>query len=216
MEDARPKKLRIRQAAFALAERKPWHEIGMAAIAEQAGLSLSELMRQAPSKSDILEAFARDIDEAMLLLFERYPAEGEAHDRLFDVMLKRLEILQPYRLAIASVMGSRRADPAEGLRLLQSVSDSVGWILSAARVEQEPMWQALGRMGLIRAYLRVLAIWATEDDPGLTRTMAALDRGLRDVERLSAGASSIAGVVSGLARAAGAFVRQVFEQRRKT
>jgi AcrR family transcriptional regulator len=216
MEDAGPIKLRIRQAAFALAERIDWHEIGMAAIASQAGLSLSQLMRQAPSKSFILEDFARDIDEAMLLVFERYPAEGDAHDRLFDVILKRLEILQPYRAVIASVIKRPSADGVEAVRHLQSLSDSIGWMASAARVEQEPAWQSLGRLGLMRGYLRVLSVWAKEDDPGLARTMAALDRSLRDIERFTTRASGVIGAASGVARAARSLAKQFFEERKKT
>jgi ubiquinone biosynthesis protein COQ9 len=215
MEDARPIKLRIRQAAFALAERMDWHEIGMAAIAGQAGLSLSLLMRHAPSKSSILQDFSRDIDEAMLLVFERYPAEGDAHDRLFDVILKRLEILQPYRGVIASVVKRPRADGVEAVRLLQSLSDSIGWMVSAARVEQETAWQSLGRLGLMRAYLRVLSVWSKENDPGLARTMAALDRALRDIERFNKRASGIIEAASGMARTARAVAKQFFEERKK-
>jgi AcrR family transcriptional regulator len=216
MEDARPIVLRIRQAAFALAERMEWSAIGMRAIAAQAGIGLPELMHHASSKSSILQTFARDIDEAMLLMFQRYPAEGEPHDRIFDVMLKRLEILGPYRAVIASVLRSRKVDPGEAVRMLQSVSESIGWMVTAARVEEEPAWQSLGRFGLMRAYLRALSVWAKSDDPGMTRSMAALDRALRDSERFSERTSAVVGIVSGMARAARSFAREFFEQRKKT
>ena len=62
-------KLRIRQAAFALAEHKPWHEITMAAIAQQSGLNIAAMMRDVESKAAILRDFSRDIDRAMLLVF---------------------------------------------------------------------------------------------------------------------------------------------------
>jgi AcrR family transcriptional regulator len=216
MENARPTKLRLRQAAFALAERGSWHDISMAAIAEEAGVSLSILMRYAPSKSSILQDFARDIDEAMVRLFEKYPAEGEPHDRLFDVILKRLEILQPYRRVIASLMQTRKADPGEAVRLLQSVSDSIGWIAAAARVEQDSAWQSLGRLGLMRAYVRVLSVWANDDDPGLARTMAALDRSLRDAERFGNGARAVRAAASSIGAAARSFAKRFFEERKKT
>jgi AcrR family transcriptional regulator len=216
MEDARSIVLRIRQAAFALAERMDWSAIGMRAIAAQAGIGLPEFMRHAPSKSSILQAFGRDIDEAMLLVFERYPAEGEPHDRIFDVMLKRLEILGPYRAVIASVLRSRKADPGEALGMLQSVTESIGCMVVAARVEEEAPWRSLGRLGLMRAYLRALSVWAKSDDPGMTRTMAALDRALRDSERFSERASTVVNIASGMAKAAGSLIREFFEGRKKT
>lgn len=210
MEDIGADKLRIRQAAFALAERKPWHEITMAAIAQQSGFSVSALMRHCESKAAIWRDFSRDIDEAMLLVFERYPAEGEAHDRLFDVILKRLEIMQPYRPVIASVMKRPVGDPGEAAGMLQSLAVTVGWIAAAAKVEEEPAWGALGRVGLGRAYLKTLSAWVADDDPGLSRTMAALDRGLRDWATFSSRAGTVTAVIGGLARAAGAAGRQFF------
>jgi ubiquinone biosynthesis protein COQ9 len=212
MDETGKEMLRIRQAAFALAERMPWHEITLAAIAQQSNLSISALMRHAETKATILRDFARDIDEAMLLVFERYPAEGEAHERLFDVVLKRLEIMQPYRQVIASVMKRPVADPGEAASLLQSLAATVGWIAAAARVEDEPAWQSFGRVGLGRAYVKALSAWIADDDPGLSRTMAALDRALRDWAQFSGRAGSVMTVLGGLARAAGAAGRQFFQR----
>jgi ubiquinone biosynthesis protein COQ9 len=204
--------LRIRQAAFALAERKPWHEITMAAIAQQSGLSISALMRDVESKAAILKDFSRDIDRSMLLVFEKYPPEGEAHDRLFDVIIKRLEIMHPYRPVISSVMKRWFGDPGEAAVMLQSLATTVGWIAAAARVEEEPAWGSWRKIGLGRAYLKALSAWIGDDDPGLSRTMAALDRSLRDWAAFSDRAGTVTAVMGGLAKAAGAAGRQFFSK----
>jgi AcrR family transcriptional regulator len=204
--------LRIRQAAFALAERKPWHEITIAAIAQQSGFSISALMRDVESKAAILRDFSRDIDRSMLLVFEKYPPEGEAHDRLFDVIIKRLEIMQPYRPVISSVMKRRVGDPGDAAVMLQSLAVTVGWIAAAARVEEEPAWGSWGKIGLGRAYLKALSAWIGDDDPGLSRTMAALDRSLRDWAAFSDRAGTVTAVMGGLAKAAGAAGRQFFSK----
>ena len=212
MNDVSAEKLRIRQAAFALAERKSWHEITMAAIAQQSGLSIAAVMRNVASKAAILRDFSRDIDGAMLLVFEKYPPEGEAHDRLFDVIIKRLEIMQPYRPVIGSVLTRRIGDPGEAAIMLQSVTITVGWIAAAAKVEEEPAWQSLGRVGLGRAYIKAVTAWVGDDDPGLSRTMAALDRALRDWAAFIDRAGTVTAVIGGLARAAGAAGRQFFSR----
>jgi AcrR family transcriptional regulator len=210
MNDLSADKLKIRQAAFALAERKPWHEITMADIAQQSGLSISALMRNVEFRAAILRDFSRDIDAAMLLVFEKYPPEGEAHDRLFDVIIKRLEIMQPYRSVIGSVMKRRLGDPGEAAVMLQSVAVTIGWIAAAAKVEEEPAWRSLGKIGLGRAYIKAVSAWVRDDDPGLSRTMAALDRALRDWAAFSGRASTVTAVIGGLAKAAGAAGRQFF------
>jgi len=204
--------LRIRQAAFALAERKPWHEITLAAIAQQSGFSISALMRDVESKAAILRDFSRDIDRSMLLVFEKHPPEGEAHDRLFDVIIKRLEIMQPYRPVISSVMKRRVGDPGDAAVMLQSLAVTVGWIAAAARVEEESAWGSWGKIGLGRAYLKALSAWIGDDDPGLSRTMAALDRSLRDWAAFSDRAGTVTAVMGGLAKAAGAAGRQFFSK----
>jgi ubiquinone biosynthesis protein COQ9 len=204
--------LRIRQAAFALAERKPWHEITIAAIAQQSGFSISALMRDVESKAAILRDFSRDIDRSMLLVFEKHPPEGEAHDRLFDVIIKRLEIMQPYRPVISSVMKRRVGDPGDAAVMLQSLAVTVGWIAAAARVEEEPAWGSWGKIGLGRAYLKAISAWIGDDDPGLSRTMAALDRSLRDWAAFSDRAGTVTAVMGGLAKAAGAAGRQFFSK----
>jgi AcrR family transcriptional regulator len=213
MDNARAVKLRIRQAAFALAERMAWNKIGMGAIARQAELSLPQLLQHAPSKAAIIEDFARDIDQAMLLVFEKHPAEGEAHDRLFDVMLKRLEILAPYKYVVESILKGMRAEPTESLRLVQSATDSVSWMISAARVEEEPAWQGYGRLGLLRLYLRILPIW-TKDDAGMARSMAALDRGLRDLVRFKARADGMMAMAWAFGAGLGRLAQRFFEERK--
>jgi ubiquinone biosynthesis protein COQ9 len=169
-------------------------------------------MRNVASKAAILRDFSRDIDGAMLLVFEKYPPEGEAHDRLFDVIIKRLEIMQPYRPVVGSVLKRRIGDPGEAAVMLQSVAITVGWIAAAAKVEEEPAWQSWGRIGLGRAYIKAVTAWAGDDDPGLSRTMAALDRALRDWAAFSDRAGTVSAVVGGLAKAAGAAGRQFFSK----
>jgi ubiquinone biosynthesis protein COQ9 len=213
MDNGSAAKLRIRQAAFALAERMAWNRISMGAIARQADLSLAQLLQHAPSKAAIIEGFASDIDRAMLLVFEKHPPEGGPHDRLFDVMLKRLEILAPYRHAIESILKGVSAEPPESLRLLQSAYDSVGWMISAARVEEEAAWQSFGRLGLLRLYLRILAVW-TRDDAGLSRSMATLDRGLRDLAHYKMRADGIIAMAQAFAAGAGRLAQAFFEERK--
>ncbi len=69
---------------------------------------------------------------------------------------------------------------------------------------------------LLRLYVRILAVWTKDDDPGLARTMAALDRGLRDVANFGAGAGRVAGIVTGVAKALGGFARRIFEERNRS
>jgi ubiquinone biosynthesis protein COQ9 len=170
----------IRNAAFALAQMQGWAPLTLSAIAEHAGISLAELNAAFPSKAAILESFARDMDQAVLALTAKEPVSGTPHDRLFDVILRRLEIMAPYRGALARILENPGLTPPEAARLALHAQGSMGWMLAAAQIDAPGLDGLVNRQGLALLYARLLHVWVKDDDPGLARTMATLDRLLRD------------------------------------
>jgi AcrR family transcriptional regulator len=195
---------RILDAALRLAADTRWTEITLRDIAGEAGLSLAELNAAVPSRAAILTLFNRRIDQRMLASLDKDPVAGDAHDRIFEVLMRRLEVMAPYRAAVGSII----ADPSTLLddppETASSLGRSLGWVLAAAGLEDSGSREMIKRLGLAAIYRRVLGVWVEDDDPGLARTMAALDRGLRDGEtwlKRLAPALSLAGALSGAARA---------------
>ena len=82
-------------AALGIAARRRWRDVRLNDIAEEAGLELSEVARVASSKADILRLFSRRTDRALLESLKEQPVEGDPHDRLFDVVMRRLESWRP-------------------------------------------------------------------------------------------------------------------------
>jgi ubiquinone biosynthesis protein COQ9 len=173
---------RIVEAALGLAAEKPWREVTLAQIAQGAGMSLADLARHVTGKADIIRAFMRATDRRLLSSLGAEPIEGDGHDRLFDIMLRRFELLAPYKKAIASIARAPDGGPSEWLQVLASALDSQGWALAAAGLEAPGLKGDLHRLGLARVHAATLRVWIEDDDPGLQRTMAALDRALRDGE----------------------------------
>jgi AcrR family transcriptional regulator len=200
----------IVNAAIELAADKPWAEVSLAAIAERAGVDLAEIARQVPGKQGILQAFARAMDSQLLASLKDNPVEGEAHDRLFDVMLRRFELLAPYKAAIASIARAPIDGPGEWLNFLASSLVTQGWILEAADIRLSGIKGDAARLGLVRIQAEMLGVWLKDDDPGLARTMAALDRKLRDSEALMNRLETPIALCSGIAR----FFRTLREERR--
>jgi len=170
------------EAAFRLAERQPWREVTLSAIAAEAGLSLADMAREAAGKIDLLRAFSRDIDLRLLHSLEADALDGEPHDRLFDVMLRRIELLTPHKAALKSIAAAPADGPSEFLSLLASAMDTQAWLLAAAGLEAPGARGELHRLGLAKIYTDTLRVWLDDDDPGMARTMATLDRKLRDGE----------------------------------
>jgi hypothetical protein len=111
--------------------------------------------------------------------------EEPPRERLFDVLMRRLETLAPHRAAVRSLLRSARRHPGFALALNGLAVKSQQWMLTAANIN------AAGPKGVVRAqgvallFARVLRTFVDDDDPGLARTMAALDRALARGQRWS-------------------------------
>tara|TARA_R110002020_G_scaffold51045_7_gene144657 strand:- start:259 stop:603 length:345 start_codon:yes stop_codon:yes gene_type:complete len=101
-------------AFLGLLSEKDFAEIGLDEIAARSSLSLAELRAAFDSKLAIYEAFARDIDEAVLAEDVTDMADEPPRERLFDVLMRRLDALRPHRAALRGL--ARSARPASTAR----------------------------------------------------------------------------------------------------
>ncbi|MGE0238375.1 MAG: TetR family transcriptional regulator [Parvibaculaceae bacterium] len=191
---------RIVEAALRLAADRPWPDVSLADIAEASGVSLAELAGHVSGKPQILEAFARRMDSQLLASLASDPVEGDAHDRLFDIMLRRFEMLAPHKAAIANIAKTPADGPAEWLHLLASSLVTQGWMLAAADIRLKGLTGDVAKLGLAKIAVDTLHVWLKDDDAGLARTMAALDRKLRDGEALMKRLETPIALCSGFAR----------------
>jgi hypothetical protein len=124
-------------------------------------------------------------------------------ERLFDVLMRRLEVLEPHKAAVRSLVRSATRNPPLAVALNGLAVRSQQWMLTAADID------AAGPRGMVRAqglavlFASVLRTWVDDNDPGHARTMAALDRALARGQRWS-------GLLDGLDR-----VQRCFTSRRR-
>ncbi|MBC8239538.1 MAG: hypothetical protein H8E30_03580, partial [Alphaproteobacteria bacterium] len=104
-------------------------------------------------------------------------------DRLFDVIMRRLDALAPYRDGIAAVARDLRREPGTLACLAAGPGRrSLQWMLEAARIQPWGLLAPLQLKGLGLVYLSVLRVWLHDDGEDLAHTMAALDKALGRVE----------------------------------
>lgn len=177
---------RIIAAALRLAETRGWRDLSLGEIAGEAAIPLAELRKDFQSKGQILAAFSRELDRAVL---EKFPAPrpDAPRDRLFDVLLTRFEIMQPYKAAICRIRDDLGSSFGEAFAQMRPAVKSQYWMLAAAGISGEGGTGLLRVQGLLGIYRRVFSIWLDDEDPGLARTMAALDRRLRRGESIMRG-----------------------------
>jgi len=172
-------------ALMALLTERSFEDIGLAEIAGRAGLKLSQLRAEFGSPLAILAAHIKDIDRIVLAGGDAGIAEESPRDRLFDVLMRRLEALEPYKEATRSLLRSARRNAGLALALNAMAVRSQHWMLEAAGIGAHGPKGMLRAQGAALLFARVLAVWLDDDEEGHDRTMAALDRGLASAERWS-------------------------------
>ncbi|MDE0943448.1 MAG: helix-turn-helix domain containing protein [Alphaproteobacteria bacterium] len=174
-------------AAMKLAGVQGWRDTTMADIADAAGITLVELRQLYGSKTAILAGLIRQTDDIVLAGSGADMVEEPVRDRLFDVIMRRLDALAPYRSGIAAVARDLPRDPTALACLAAGPGRrSLQWMLEAARIQPWGLAAPLQIKGLGLVYASVLRVWLSDEGEDLSKTMAALNKALGRVESVLA------------------------------
>jgi ubiquinone biosynthesis protein COQ9 len=187
---------RLVAAAMKLAAERPWHQVTLTEIAEAAGVSLVDVRNEFTSKSEVVAAFVRMVDDAVLARAPHRTGTQPARDALFEVIISRFDVLAAYKPALKSIAAAWPLDPA----IACAVARSQPWMLRAAGIRADGIEGQLRAVGLGTVYASVYRTWLDDDDPGLAKTMAALDRRLRRGEQALQQFDSVFGRLCDFAR----------------
>jgi AcrR family transcriptional regulator len=176
---------RVIAAFMALLAENPFEQIGLADVAARAEISLSALREEFGSLLAILAAQVKEIDRIVLDGVDPDLAEEPARERLFDVLMRRLEALTPHRAAIRSLTRSSMRNPGLAFAINGLAVTSQRWMLTAANIDTAGVKGMVRAQGLAVLFACVLRTFVDDDDPDLSRTMAELDRELERGQRWS-------------------------------
>jgi len=179
---------KIVEALMKLAGERRFEDIAIRDICNEAGVSLADFRDSFPSKGAVLAGFSRRIDRAVLSQESADLADENERERLFDILMRRLDAMAPYREGLRETRAWLMREPSAALAMNQVVRGSMRFMLEAAGVDLDD--RAAGAVkiqGLALAWARIVGVWLDDDDPGLSKTMAELDRALTRGERAVAG-----------------------------
>jgi AcrR family transcriptional regulator len=216
MSKPAPKDLRdgIVDAMLRLAADRPFADISMSDIAAEAGIDLARFRDAFPSKGAVLGAFSRRIDQSVLASLNDDLADENDKERLFDILMRRIDAMAPYKDAIRSIADWAKRDPLSAAALNSISLNGLRFMVEAAGVRNDGLFGHLKLQGLVILWTRVLAVWLKDEEEGWPATMAELDRGLARGQFLIARAEDahrISAPLRGMARqivGAGARMRQ--------
>lgn len=169
-------------AAFNQAALTGWGTLSVVEAARAAGLPLDRARARFPGPGAVLMRFGLIADTTAL---SEPTTEPRARERLFDLLMRRFDVLQQHRDGMIALLDSLPANPALAAALAAATLRSMGWMLEAAGVPATGLRGRLRANGLVGVWLYVLRAWRTDDSADLAATMAAMDRALDQAERLS-------------------------------
>mgnify|MGYP006278300541 CR=1 FL=1 len=184
--DANPVSVRDRiiDATLALAAERGWSNFGLTDLAQAADITLAELRELFPSKGAVIGAFMRRTDLQVLREGADDLADEPVRDRLFDVLMRRLDAITPYKAGMRALLLAVKRDPVFALALNGPANNSMRFMLEAAGIKTSGPLGALRVQGAVVLFGRVLDVWVTDDETDCAKTMARLDRELDQAGRI--------------------------------
>lgn len=169
------------QAAMSQAEMAGWRRVNVAEAARAAGLPLDEARVRFPFRSSVLLRLCVLADRAALV---DDGSTGSVRERLFDLLMRRIDVLQQYRGGVQAVLRAIPFDPGLALLLGLATADSMDWMAQAAGLDVAGLAGTVRKRGLIAVWLQVVRAWDRDDSADLSGTMVALDKALDRAEWL--------------------------------
>jgi hypothetical protein len=169
------------RGAFSVAAEHGWSRVSVAEAARRENLPLDRARARFPMRAAILLRFGSLADQAALA---GAPADGPVRDRLFDMLMRRIDALQSNRDGILTLFRYLPTNPCAAALLAVANLRSMAWMLEAAGVAATGPRGRLRAKGLLAVWLAAARAWRGDTSEDLSATMAALDRALRRAEQV--------------------------------
>ena len=167
---------------FELIADHGWAGFSFDSLARKAGVSLADIKREFRGRAAILDVLSARLDDAMLSVDAEELLDLPQRDRIFELMMSRLEALAPFRSGMVRLMKDGYRDAELILMTGCRIDRSMAWLQEAAGLGSSGLRSRLQRHLLTAIYLKALRTWSGDEGGDLAKTMASLDKDLRRFE----------------------------------
>jgi hypothetical protein len=175
---------RVIDAALEEAAALGWTHVTLDGVAARADIALGEVLLLAPTRAHIALHFLRRLDARNLASVKGTDPADSPRDRLFDVLMRRFDLLEENRDGVIAMIKGVACDPGPAAALACRTGRSAAALLGAAGISADGL-RGLGRvLGLQAVMAYALRAWVNDDTEDMAKTMAALDKALDRAERL--------------------------------
>lgn len=168
------------KAALKLAAEGPWRDVTIFDLARAMERPVGDLVGLAPA--DALDCAEDYFDAAAADGLKGVDAQSLPRDRLFDVAMRRFEAMEAQRAGVLALERAQAGDAVGQAALFARGAKSARWIMTLAGHDVAGPSGAAKVQGLGYVLSQARAAWRLDDSGDFVKTMAALDKHLRQGE----------------------------------
>lgn len=172
----------LARAALTLAAAAPWREVTLVKLAHAASRPVADFYGASLGEAIdcVEEAFDRAIGESV----DALDPSHSVRDRLFELIMRRFEAMEPHRAAVTAMEQGQDRDPTLMASAHQRHVRCARWVLALAGLEADGMTGQARAQGLGVIIGQARAAWRGDRAGDFAKTMASLDKNLRRAEEM--------------------------------
>jgi len=166
-----------------------WANVRLHDVADDLGLSLSDLRPYFCDLNDVADAWFKRADMAMLATRDKKGFTSlPPRERISAVINQWLDVQAIHRGVVRHILEAKLypGHPHHNVALLAALSRTVQWIREASGLDAGGRRRQIEEIGLTTLFTAVVFMWLRDESDGQIRTKAFLDRSLAVSDQLMA------------------------------
>ena len=180
------KKFLLIEASFKIIEEFGWKSFSLEKLSQKEEISLEEINKLIKSKIDLLKEFSNMIDLKVenSIDFKDFK-NSSVKDNLFELIMLRLEYMQPYKNSLKKIINALKNDTAAAKSISLNILNSLDFYLDITDAYNKSLFDILKKKAIFLIYGYVFMIWLDDSTDELSKTMSELDRLLSFSEKIA-------------------------------
>ena len=180
------KKFNLVKSSFNIIEKSGWKSFSLQKLSYAEKIPINEIKIFFKSEKTILDEFSKMIDIKVEKSFDYEELTNTSvKDNLFELIMLRLEYMQPYRNALKSIKSSFKSDPLVAKSVAKNVMNSLDFYLELTNAFNDTFLDIFKKKSIFLIYSYIFMIWLEDDSDELSKTMSELDKLLTFSEKIA-------------------------------
>ena len=180
------KKFNLVKSSFNIIEKSGWKSFSLQKLSYAEKIPINEIKIFFKSEITILDEFSKMIDIKVEKSFDYEELTNTSvKDNLFELIMLRLEFMQPYRNALKNINNSFKLDPLVAKSVAKNVMNSLDFYLELTNAFNDTFLDIFKKKSIFLIYSYIFMIWLEDDSDELSKTMSELDKLLTFSEKIA-------------------------------